>query len=169
MTETARTRKNVRLATWDYRQPSHYIVTVCTHQREHRFGTVVAETMHPNDAGTMVTSIWEEIPEKFPSISLDAYVVMPNHIHGILGVNLEHWKNPETTLGSVIQWFKTVTTNHYIRGVRSQGWPRFDGRLWQRNYYETIIRNEAMLQTKRDYITANLANWRRDPEFSPGR
>ncbi|HWV24100.1 MAG TPA: transposase [Thermomicrobiales bacterium] len=169
MKETARTRKNLRLPSWDYRQPSLYIVTACVHQRAHRFGTVTDEAMHPNDAGYMVATLWEEIPVKFPSISLDAYIVMPNHFHGILGVDLDHGQNPEVTLGAVMQWFKSVTTNHYIRGVKTSGWPRFDSRLWQRNYYETIIRNKAMLETKRTYIEANPANWHRDPEFNADR
>lgn len=160
-------RKNLRLPTWDYRQPSLYIVTVCVHRREHRFGSIENESMHRNDAGDMVANICEEIPKQLLSVALDEYVIMPNHVHGIIGVNLEHWEAPEMALGSVMQWFKTVTTNHYIRGIKTEGWPRFDGLLWQRNYYETIIRNEAMLKSRREYIAANPANWRRDKEHTP--
>lgn len=163
----AHSRKQMRLSTWDYRQAATYIVTICAQHREHRFGRVVEEEMYVNAAGAMVDGIWREIPTQFPSVFLDQHVIMPNHIHGILGMNHDDWEHPQVSLASVIQWFKTVTTNRYIAGVRTQGWPAYDGRLWQRSYFEMIIRNEAMLETKRNYIMANPSNWLRDDEYTP--
>jgi len=65
-------------------------------------------------------------------------------------------------LGQIIQWFKTMTTNYYIQGVKTKNWPRFNKRLWQRNYYEHIIRNEQSLNKIRQYIRTNLLNWETD-------
>ncbi|MBI4317141.1 MAG: hypothetical protein HY675_01515 [Chloroflexi bacterium] len=73
-------------------------------------------------------------------------------------------------LGHVIEWFKTMTTNAYIRGVKQDGWTPFSGRLWQRNYYERVIRNEDELNHIREYIAYNPLNWatdRENPEASP--
>jgi REP element-mobilizing transposase RayT len=68
------------------------------------------------------------------------------------------------TLGEIVGAFKSLSTNAYIRGVRERGWPRFDGRLWQRNYYERVIRNERELNAIRKYILDNPANWAQDRE-----
>ena len=67
-------------------------------------------------------------------------------------------------MGEVIGAFKSLTTNAYIRGVREQGWPRFDGRLWQRNFYERVVRNERQLNALRQYIMDNPMNWAQDTE-----
>jgi len=66
-----------------------------------------------------------------------------------------------------MDWFKTMTTNAYIRGVKQSDWPPFPGRLWQRNYYERIVRDEAELGAIREYIAANPANWADDEEYTP--
>lgn len=72
-----------------------------------------------------------------------------------------------TTLGDVMDWFKTMTTNAYIKGVKQADWPPFPGRLWQRNYYERIIRDDAELSAVREYILFNPANWAVDEEYHP--
>jgi putative transposase len=101
---------------------------------------------------------------------------MPNHFHGIVvitdtivGADLRVGPVPEgahtgAPLPTVIQWFKTMTTNEYIRGVKTASWPSFNGRLWQRNYYEHIIRNEESLNRIRQYILDNLARGAFDRE-----
>ena len=66
----------------------------------------------------------------------------------------------------MIQWFKTMTTNEYIRGVKQKGWKSFDGKFWQRNYYEHVIRNESELERIREYITLNPVKWSED-EYNP--
>jgi REP element-mobilizing transposase RayT len=70
-------------------------------------------------------------------------------------------------LPEVVGWFKTMTTNAYIRGVRDQGWPRFDGRLWQRNYFERVLRDDERLNAARRYISENPRRWADDPEHVP--
>jgi REP element-mobilizing transposase RayT len=158
-------RKHTRLSAFDYRSPGPYFVTICTQHREHRFGAIVADEMRSSPAGEMVSTIWTSIFDQFPAVVLDDFVVMPNHVHGIL------WFEPDEiavrpSLADVITWFKTVTTNHYIRGVRDSGWPQYDRRLWQRNYHEHIVRNIPDMDRIRAYIRNNPANWRADTYHS---
>jgi len=154
-------RKRTRLGTFDYRSPGPYFVTICTHHREHRFGVIVADEMQPAPAGEMVAEIWSMLLDQYPTTVLADFVVMPNHMHGVL------WFEPaeesaRPALADVVTWFKTVTTNHYIRGVRDSGWPPYDRHLWQRNYHEHIVRNDADMERIRDYVRNNPANWRED-------
>ncbi|HLP48379.1 MAG TPA: transposase [Candidatus Kapabacteria bacterium] len=65
-------------------------------------------------------------------------------------------------LHAILRWFKTMSTNEYIKGVKQSGWPPFNGKLWQRNYYEHIIRNENELLQIREYVANNPANWEID-------
>ena len=94
---------------------------------------------------------------------------MSNHLHGI--VVLQHGGQADPTGTSVpeaMHWFKTMTTNTYIRGVKQDGWPRFDGQLWQRSYYDRIIRDETALNEIRQYIVTNPARWADDEWHSGG-
>ena len=109
----------------------------------------------------MVSEIWTMVPDRYTIAVLDDFVVMPNHVHGIL------WFEPDGTsigpsLRDVITWFKTVTTNHYIRGVRDTGWPPYDRHLWQRNYHEHIVRSNRDMERIRAYVRNNSAHWRED-------
>jgi len=120
----------------------------------------------------MITKWWLELTFKFPTVSLDAYVVMPNHIHGIIGIGLtrdgdsKQGAHPGAPLPTMIQWFKTLTTNEYIRAVKRGDFQPFDRRVWQRNYYEHIIRNETEFDAIRKYIANNPLNWG-DDELNP--
>lgn len=148
--------------------------------------------MIPNNAGKMIAKWWNELPNKFPSITADASIVMPNHFHGTIfihdesvgadlhvgpgehndglemgehvGSPLPGMPRPDATLSQIVQWFKTMTTNEYIRGVKQTGWSPFPSRLWQRNYYEHIIRNQADYERIAGYIAANPSNWGKDEE-----
>jgi putative transposase len=127
-----------------------------------------------NPAGKMIETEWLDLKIRFPHIELHEYVVMPNHFHAILEIvvtmdgvapndndtqhgNINDEKEigqprgfaPPTnkTIGDMMAAFKSKTTVEYIRGVKNLGWPPFDGKLWQRNYYEHIIRNEHSYQT----------------------
>lgn len=142
-------------------------------------------------AGEMVQTAWEAVPDRFPSISIDEFVVMPNHLHGIIvigrpvGASLVGAPDDvrgdaavrevtrcctraptrdAPTLGSVIGAFKSLTTVEYARAVGADGWQPFNGRLWQRNYYERVIRNADELDQVREYIFNNPAQWEEDPE-----
>jgi putative transposase len=98
---------------------------------------------------------------------MDAFVVMPNHVHGVIA--LPDAANGATVqaapaLGTVVATFKSTTTVHYIRGVKTRAWPAFRQRLWQRNYYEHVVRDEKALDRIRRYIDENPARWAFDDE-----
>ena len=170
-------RRSIRLKGYDYSQPGAYFVTICTHERECLFGEIVNNEMVLNNAGKMVEKWWYELNNKFPNIQLDAHIIMSDHFHGIIiitGADLcvcpnindddnynsrgEHRGSP---LYKIVQWFKTMTTNDYIRNVKTNNWKPFNKKLWQRNYYEHIIRNEIELNKIRKYILNNPLNWKR--------
>jgi putative transposase len=113
-----------------------------------------------------------KLPDKFPFVVLDSFVLMPNHLHGIVHITevgalpgRPHGAAP--TLGTMVAWFKSMTTNAYIRGVKDDGWPVLEARIWQRNYYEHIIRNERDLDSIREYLLNNPTSWDSDRE-NPG-
>jgi putative transposase len=189
-------RHSIRLAGYDYSSAGFYFVTICVQGRDCLFGEVVEDRVVLNDAGRMVEHWWHEISNKFSTVGLDHYVIMPNHFHGIIilhppdvgadlcvrpgsdsfpvGANLRvrpGFRRSEMPGGhtgpplpTVVQWFKTMSTNAYIHGVNNHNWPPFPGKLWQRNYYERIIRNENELHNIRQYIHNNPAKWADDNE-----
>jgi len=113
-----------------------------------------------NDAGKMVSEEWLTLAGRFTTITLDEFVVMPNHFHGIIYISSDSIENP--TLGKVIGAFKSIVNNNYIIGVKNQGWTPFDKRLWQRNYYEHIVRDDSALQKIQQYIRDNPRTWQTD-------
>ncbi|HHT9152709.1 MAG TPA: transposase [Candidatus Hypogeohydataceae bacterium YC40] len=171
-------RRSIRLKGYDYSQAGAYFVTVCTHKRECLFGKIVDGEMQLNDAGRMAGKWWCELKNKFTNIELDEYVIMPNHFHGIIiiitvGVDLcvspmgEHvglGGHIGPPLPEIVRWFKTMTTNEYIRGVKQNIYAPVNRRLWQRNYYEHVIRNEDKLNRIREYIINNPLQWQFDRE-----
>ena len=174
-------RQSIRLKGYDYTQAGVYFFTVCTPNRECLFGNVVDGKMVLNDAGMMVQSLWDDMPTRFPHIETDYYVIMPNHIHGIISIvgaplvgahsNVDTFVNragtrpaPTVSLGDTIGVFKSMTTNEYIRGVKQNKWRPFNGKLWQRNYWEHIIRSENDLNRTREYIIYNPMQWALDEE-----
>lgn len=171
-------RRSIRLRGYDYLQSGTYFVTICTQNRVCMFGEIVDGKMRLNNAGRMVEKWYQELVNKFLDIRCDEYIVMPNHFHGVIvnvGADLRVCPGnkpgahePGAHIGAplqvVVQWFKTMTTNEYIRGVKQHDWPRFDGKLWQRNYYEHIIRNENELNRIRQYIIDNPTKWDHDHE-----
>jgi len=144
-------RRTIRLRGYDYAQAGVYFVTLCIQDR-----LMLCE---PAAAHEMIESWWAKLPEKFPAVEIDACVIMPNHLHGIIAL-VE--RAERQTLGTVMQWYKTMTTNAYIRGVKEHGWPPFHERLWQRNYWEHIVRDDTDLARLRRYIEVNPARWMED-------
>jgi REP-associated tyrosine transposase len=135
--------------------------------------------MRPNDAGRVVQSVWEDLPNHYAGVECDAFVIMPNHVHGVIvlvgaGPRACPQKGqpqgvaPTMSLADVVHRFKTLTTNRYIHGVKKSGWTPFSGRLWQRNYYEHIVRDEAESLRIREYVTHNPLQWENDRE-NPSR
>lgn len=116
----------------------------------------------------MTEETWRELPRFLPAVALDAFQLMPNHIHGVLVI--EACTVPGgLALADVIQRFKALTTRRYIEGVAANSWPRFAGRLWQRGYHERIVRSDAELESIREYVAANPARWRSDRENPEAR
>lgn len=160
-------RRSIRLRGYDYRQVGAYFVTLCTHGREMVFGEVVDGTMRLNAYGHIVTEDWLWLAERYLYVDLDAWVLMPNHLHGIV-VILPDVESPgeggsrtapTKPLGRLVGAFKTVSTKHVNEWRETPGRPR-----WQRNYYEHVIRNDSDLDRIRDYITANPTRWEQDAE-----
>ncbi|WP_027369977.1 transposase [Desulfovermiculus halophilus] len=165
-------RRSIRLPGYDYSQAGAYFVTVCAHNRACLFGKITAERMNKNALGRTAANCWEEIPVHYPHAALDAFVIMPNHVHGILyikrsvvgcehgdGKNAVHHKpqpaGTSKTLGSIIRGFKIGVTTWARRHTELKT-------LWQRGFYEHIIRNDDDLNMIREYILTNPQNWTKD-------
>lgn len=153
----------MRLAGYDYSQPGTYFITICTRDRVCRFGNVVRGAVALNSVGKMVDRAWQSLAE-IPNVLLDEHIVMPNHIHGILGLLCK--QDELNTVPALVGRLKSWTTVLYTQGVKYESWPRFDGYLWQRGYYETIIRNEVQMASIREYIRNNPAQWKLDENNS---
>lgn len=138
-------------------------------------------TMVLNEAGNMVQMAWDELPIRFPTIESDAFIVMPNHIHGIIMlvgaplVDAPYSKpqnragtRPAPTLGEITGIFKSVTTHQYAINVLERNGPPFSGKLWQRNYHEHIIRSDEELNRIREYIINNPLRWHLDRDNPDG-
>lgn len=178
-------RRSVRLKGYDYSLSGAYFITLCAKDRECMFGQIIAGKMILNEYGEIVRKYLEYLPEHFSNVQLDMHVLMPNHIHGIIIINnirrgevvsppdmsphlhryvtqtqggktppLQH--NP--TLGNMIAYFKYQTTVK-INYMRNALCP-----VWQRNYYERIIRNERELTKFREYVQNNPLQWALDKE-----
>ena len=159
-------RRSIRLKDYDYRQAGDYFVTVCTQNRECLFGDVADGEMRLNEAGRMTIKTWIGLADRFPFVELDEFVVMPNHMHGIIlivgaGLALPNKgaASSAPTLGDVIRTFKSIAAININRLLERTGRP-----LWQRNYYEHIIRNEDDLNRIREYITNNPTRWAEDED-----
>jgi REP element-mobilizing transposase RayT len=180
-------RKSIRLKGFDYGSEGAYFITICVQNRECIYGHIKDGVFAANEAGMMVDQYWRQIEQEFENIRLDEYVVMPNHLHGIIcigaheagadtrpgadtmvGIGTRHGADTRpaptatATIGDIICAFKSRTTNCYIQNVREKNWKPFNKRLWQRNYYEHIIRNEDEMGKVRNYINNNPLEWELD-------
>jgi len=165
-------RHSIRLKGYDYAQAGAYFVTVVTHGRESLFGEVTGGEMWLNQYGEIVRDEWERAPEIRPEVELGAYVVMPNHIHGILvfhadgiyTVGATRRVAPTKTLqsgslGAIMAQFKSIVTKRINLLRDTEG-----SIIWQRNYYDHIIRNQQDLELTWLYIESNPTQWEDDIE-----
>ena len=170
-------RRSIRLQNYDYSQTGAYFVTICVRERVCLFGDIADGVMRVNDIGGVISVCWTEISSHFPTVDLDASVIMPNHVHGIIVLtndaksvmDEEPPKGEETpegeetsplrrpTLGQVVAYFKYQSTKRVNQQRGNPG-----TRLWQRNYYEHVIRDDADLQNLREYIVYNPLKWELD-------
>jgi putative transposase len=165
-------RRSIRLKEYDYSQTGAYFVTLVTVDRACLFGEVEAGVMRLNPFGSIVENEWRRLGERFERINLDEWVVMPNHLHGILLIVEEDVNRagtgemqgkatgaPPGSLGAIVGSYKSITTR-MVNALR-----RTPGELvWQRNYYEHIIRNEDEWEAIRSYIRNNPPQWELDRE-----
>jgi putative transposase len=168
-------RHSIRLRDYDYSQEGAYFVTICTHNKESIFGDVVNGKMQLNEYGHLVEAEWLKTANIRDNIELDAFVIMPNHFHGILAIvdncsrgtarcaptfaNRQFGKIMSASLPAIVRSFKSAVTRR-INELRSAS----NMPVWQRNYYEHVIRNEDDLAEIREYITNNPQKWDLDSE-----
>jgi len=205
MTQPPQSRRSLRLRDYDYAASGAYFVTVCTQHRVCLFGDVVNNTVWLNEYGDIVLACWDDIPAHFTHVDLDAFVVMPNHVHGIIVLTDRMQTTPfihvppvspgaqhaapfpvsrtprphvqPGSLGAIVRAFKSAVTQR-INALRRGGTgaaccaptststilTSSASPIWQRNYYEHVIRNEAALHRLREYIQNNPAAWADDAE-----
>lgn len=168
----SRKRRLLRLGDWDYTRPGAYFITLVAHHNICRFGEIIDGDLRLNTTGKIILEEWERTSEIRREVDLDAYILMPNHLHAIVVLeettqfhqmikdnpHLSFSRSPRS-LGALIAGFKSSTTKKVNILEGSPGSP-----LWQRNYYEHIIRNEADLVRIRRYIQENPARWSLDHE-----
>jgi putative transposase len=174
--DTPRQRKSIRLRDYDYSSPGAYMVTICADRRLTVFGALKNGTVDLSPTGQIVGKHWLDLPAHFREVRLDAWVIMPDHLHGILRFEMdgpgETGLAPTTApgrdglpeLGDVVGSFKAAVT----REMRKSGIsPR---PFWQRSYYEHVIRNRTDLELAREYIALNpMRKEARDGPFTvPG-
>lgn len=195
-----RDRNSIRLKDFDYSQNGYYYVTICTKDRECLFGKIDNGKMVLNQAGNVADKCWLEIPKHYPFVILDEFIIMPNHVHGIIviqhtnvGANnhspVRFAKNNSSvhgannnlplringtsgTVGAIVRGFKIgVTKWFHFQMVGANNYSPVHGaknnqsvQIWQRNYYEHVIRDEEELDRIREYIQTNVLKWNEDSE-----
>ncbi len=164
-------RRSTRLKTYNYAWPGTYFVTIVVRGRGCLLGD--EQTQQQNDAGRIVEEQWLDLPRRFPYCDLGESIVMPNHFHGMLVFHDDSYQDEpsfrgqpkgtlENSLGRVMQAFKSITTDDYIKGVHERDWPRFEKKVWLRGYWDRIIRDEAEWTRANNYIWNNPAQWKCD-------
>jgi len=187
-------RRSIRLKGYDYSKTGLYFLTICAQDRLCLFGEIQNGEMILNDAGKMIQAVWNEIPIYYNGFDVNGFVVMPNHIHGI--IEIKHNSTPADIVGAgpcacpqsigqprkgqpqgvaptgermslfdIVHRFKTLTTKQYTDGVKQNNWQRFNKKLWQRNYYEHIIRSEKSYLQISEYIQTNPLKWYEDKYY----
>ncbi len=181
-------RRSIRIPWYDYRNHGGYFITICVRNRECIFGTVAGDTVRLTQRGHIVNECWHDIPNHHANASLDEFIIMPNHVHGVLFLigNRATQTSPlhnataavgatpaspsgrprgatSGSLGAVLGSFKSAVSRR-INQLR----PGSATKLWQPNYYEHVIRNESSLQDIREYIFTNPLRWPHDAENPDG-
>jgi putative transposase len=164
-------RKSIRLKEYDYSTPGEYFITICTRNLVCILGEIVDGEMRLSKAGIIVKQCWEEIPKHFQNVELDEHIVMPNHIHGIIiltepvgaihesPLRMTQYQRRTMKLSKIIGRFKITAAKEINLLCRTPGHS-----VWERNYYEHIIRNKKNLNNIRDYIANNPIQWFYDDE-----
>ncbi len=178
--EASRHRRSIRLRGYDYSRPGAYFITICTYNRACLFGEIADDEMVLNEAGRIAEKCWHEIPSHFPHVRLDTFIIMPNHIHAIVilaeqpvdgtdvgaknfsplrphATAVRRSSGTSQTIGSIVRGFKIGVTKWMRQHTDVYN-------VWQRNYWEHIVRDEQELHRMRRYIIDNPAKWATDRE-----
>lgn len=167
-------RRSIRLKGYDYGQAGLYFITICCQDRICRFGSVVNGKMKLNNCGMVAYNEWIKLSERFPNFELDVFQIMPNHMHGIILLNnipleaelitaqndIEKTEKVAPTIGNIVGAYKSLVVKGCLEIYKSKNVTL--GKLWQRNYYEHIIRNEKSYRNISQYIINNPAKWADD-------
>lgn len=183
-------RRSIRLKGYDYAQAGLYFITICCQDRVCRFGDVVNGEMILNEYGQIAHDEWMKLSERFPNFELDVFQIMPNHLHGLLFLSvgapladslpsvgaplagalssagaqnpdeIRAGASPAPTVGEIVGAYKSLVANGCLSIYKSKN--EIMGKLWQRNYYEHIIRNEQSYKRISEYITNNPVKWADD-------
>ena len=156
-------RKLPRLSSYDYSQPGSYFITLCTYQRAKLFqmqarsvGNGQCAVPHCSVANQIIHTWIHRTQNQYRNITIDNYVIMPDHLHFILTI---HETIPGCSVPEIMRFFKTMTVNEYIRCVKSGLLPVFDRKIWQKSYYDHMIRNQQDYASAWEYIENNPAKW----------
>lgn len=167
-----RNRQTIRLRGYDYSQPGVYFITICTKNRECIFGKIAGNKIHLSPAGLIVVEEWLNMAETCSDIELDSWVVMPNHFHALLVVTTRAYKTSRQltmaqrrnmTVPKIVGRFKMLSAKRINAMQQTPGM-----KLWQRNYWDHIVRNKSELNRIREYIHNNPAQWESDTLFVDG-
>ena len=169
-------RRSIRLKNYDYSENGYYFITICTKHSENYFGEIKNGKIVLNEYGNIIKNIWYALPKHFWNCKLDNFMIMPDHFHGIIIIDNDMKSEPrrgkvtlplqtmplpnnkiKCALGNIIGFFKYQTTKSINELRNTPGIP-----IWQRNYYERIIRDEKELYIKRNYILNNPLKWELD-------
>ena len=181
--------ESARLPGWDYSREGVYFVTICTHNREKYFGEIVNNEIELSEIGKIAERQWRQIPEHFSYVKLDRFVIMPNHMHGIVVIGhdndaigcddvagcrdaINRVSTTAGTPGGITGKNNPMLTDNLSRVIRwFKGRVTFDSRntgsffKWQARFYDHIIRDDYSYYNIREYIQNNPANWRNDEYF----
>jgi putative transposase len=151
-------RKSIRLAGYNYAEPGTYFVTICVQDRRCCLGEVDGDVVVLSEIGKQVERCWRSLAVKYPQVDLDEFVIMPNHLHGLVVINPVGAGSPRPpTLGQMIGYFKYQSTVQINTTAQTPG-----RKFWKRNYYEHIVRTDASLNSIREYIHTNPMRWSDD-------
>ena len=173
-------RRSIRLKGYNYAREGLYFITICCQDRICRFGDVVNGKMILNDCGKIAHDEWMKLPERFPNFELNVFQIMPNHMHGIIllttvgatlavapndnmapnGNDIRAEASPAPTVSDIVCAYKSLVANGCLLLYKLKN--ETMGKLWQRNYYEHIIRDKQSYQTIYDYIINNPEKWADD-------
>ncbi len=162
-------RKLRRLRHYDYSQCGAYFITICVEDRECLFGNIIDGEMQLNDAGRMIKALWNELPKCCSGSEIDEFVIMPNHFHGIIVLNecvgaihesplrMTVTERRNMAIPKIVGRFKMTASKRINQLRKTPG-----ATVWQRNYWERMIRNEIELDALRKYIANNPLQWHLD-------